>query len=85
MATRVHIACLLSLLLVFPACRKDQPLGEGGLPSDCIPTPPTPMVGWNFIVSEHVVGGPRFNPNDGDEIMFVERPFGSQTNFNLHR
>ena len=42
------------------------------------------MVGWNFIVSEHVVGGPRFNPNDGDEIMFVERPFGSQTNFNLH-
>ncbi len=43
------------------------------------------MLGWNFQVPEHVVNGPRYNPNNGDEIIFIERPFGSQTQFHLHR
>lgn len=54
-------------------------------PCDCIPTPPAPLLDWHFQVPEHTVNGPRFNPNDGDEIMFIERPYGSQTHFTLWR
>jgi|GEM_PF-1976332 hypothetical protein len=43
------------------------------------------MLGWNFGVPQHVVNGPRFNPNDGDEIIFMDRPYGSQFEFRLWR
>lgn len=85
MADRVLIPLLLTLGVILPACRKDHPLGQEVLPAECVPTPPIPMLGWNFQVPEHAINGPRFNPNDGDEILFVERPFGSETDYKLHR
>lgn len=85
MFKRSSIVLLLTIGMVFPACRKDHPDGVEAPTCDCIPTPPTPMQGWNFQVPEHVVNGPRFNPNDGDEFIFMERPHGSQTEFNLRR
>ena len=76
---------LLLMWMVLPACRKDHPTLPDEPVTDCIPTPPTPMLGWNFQMPEHVITWPRFNPNDGNEIMFLERPFGSQANYRLHR
>jgi hypothetical protein len=80
------IIAALVLIVVLPACRKDHIMDLPGGTGDCIPTPaPGSLLGWNFIVPQHVVNGPRFNPNDGDEIVFVERPYGSQTEFRLWR
>lgn len=85
MLRKAAIVLSLTIGMVLPACRKDHPIEDEGQPADCVPTPPTPMQGWNFHVPQHAINGPRFSPNDGDEILFVERPFGSQTDYKLWR
>ncbi len=82
------LAIAFALFLVLPACRKDQVLGDPAPPlaSDCVPTPDAPPgLGWNFLIPAHVIMGPRFNPNDGDEFVFMERPNGHPIHYRIYR
>ncbi len=85
MADRGLITLLFTLGVVLPACRKDHPLGQEALPAECVPTPPTPLQGWNFQLPAHVLGAAQFNPLDGDEIMFFDLAHGSTSDYKLHR
>lgn len=82
MLSHRSIIASLVLIVVLPACRKDHIMDLPGGTVDCVPTPPPgSLLGWNFLVPQHALKGACFNPNDGDEIIFIDRLYGGSTTF----
>ena len=71
--------------MVLPACRKDHPVGVEDLFSDCIPTPAAPLQDWNYQLPQHFLGAAKFNPHNGNEIMFFVLNHGLMSDFRLYR
>lgn len=73
---RVTSSMLAVLLLCMAACRKDPEfvVTEEGI---CVPTPQSPLTGWNYIPEMNTLDDARFNPDNPQECMFSTGPIGS--------
>lgn len=80
----MRLILLLLAAQFFSACDKDCPTGPSnpGPPEPEEPCEPLPLPGgwngWDYLLPEHVLKSARFNPDNGNELIFTESsPAGS--------
>ena len=70
---------IIIILTIFISCEKDKPIKKPIVENnDCIEIPPSQsIIGYDYTIDTNSLALPCFNPNNGNELLFVHQKYSN--------